>query len=87
MSDEERITFVDLRKKHGLKQKDIADALGVTEDTVANWERGRSIPKLTIRQVKNLCQLFGKPIEYLPDTFVSTENAGHGGNMPGVGSN
>ena len=31
-----------LREKQGLTQRQIAMELGVTETTVANWERGRS---------------------------------------------
>lgn len=32
----------ELREKQGLTQRQIAMELGVTETTVANWERGRS---------------------------------------------
>ena len=32
----------ELREKQGLTQRQIAIELGVTETTVANWERGRS---------------------------------------------
>jgi transcriptional regulator with XRE-family HTH domain len=64
-------TFVSLRKEKNLTQRDIALALGISEDTVANWERGRSIPKLTIPQIKRLCSVLEKPIEQLPDSFIS----------------
>lgn len=75
MADEKEVkTFVSLRKEKGLTQKQIADALEVSEDTVANWENGRSIPKLTISQVKELCRLLEKPVELLPDDF-SSKNA------------
>lgn len=64
-------TFAMLRKDVNLTQRQIADALDVSEDTVANWEAGRSTPKLQIWQVKKLCSLLGKPIEEIPDSFVS----------------
>lgn len=64
-------TFAMLRKDVNLTQRQIADALGVSEDTVANWEAGRSTPKLQIWQTKALCRLLGKPIEEIPDSFVS----------------
>lgn len=58
-----------LRKELELTQKDIADALGVTEQTVRNWEQGNSVPKLTIAQMKTLCRLLKRPIEEMPDNF------------------
>jgi DNA-binding XRE family transcriptional regulator len=69
MADEDIRSFVNMRLEKNLTQRDIAVALGVTEDTVANWERGRSTPKLTIPQVKKLCEILEKPIEALPDDF------------------
>jgi DNA-binding XRE family transcriptional regulator len=70
-------TFAMLRKEAGLTQRQFAEALDVTEDTVANWEAGRSSAKLEIWQMKTLCRLLNKPIEEIPDSFVSpkTQNA------------
>lgn len=31
-----------LREQHGFTQRQLADQIGVTETTIANWERGRS---------------------------------------------
>lgn len=56
-----------LREELKLTQKRIADELGVTEQTVRNWEQGKAIPKLTIPQMKNLCRLLKRSIEDLPD--------------------
>lgn len=61
--------FVALRLEAGLTQRDIAEALGVSEQTVRNWEQGKHSPKLTIPQVKKLCQLLKKPLDELPDNF------------------
>ncbi|MBW4606740.1 MAG: helix-turn-helix domain-containing protein [Hassallia sp. WJT32-NPBG1] len=36
-----RLKIVVLRKKAGLTQKQLAEKLGVTVDTIANWEPGR----------------------------------------------
>jgi DNA-binding XRE family transcriptional regulator len=74
MADKQDVkSFMELRKELGLTQRDIAVALGVTEDTVANWENGRSIPKLTIPQVKELCRLLGLPIERIPNEFSASK--------------
>lgn len=60
-----------LRKLRHLTQKELADALGVTENTVANWERGRAIPKLTPSQFKTLLKVLQISLEDLPDDFGS----------------
>ena len=41
----------------GVTQRRLAIALGVTEATVRNWERGRHIPTLTPRQTYTLCEM------------------------------
>ena len=55
MSLSERI--VSLRKQRNLSQRDIAHVLGITDQTVSNWEQERSEPRLTIRQVVLLCRI------------------------------
>jgi transcriptional regulator with XRE-family HTH domain len=56
-----------LRKSRDLTQKQIADALGVTVQTVSNWEVGRAEPKLTIRQFKALLRILQCSVDKLPD--------------------
>jgi transcriptional regulator with XRE-family HTH domain len=56
-SERLRQRIVSLRKQHNLSQRDIAYALGITDQTVSNWEQGRSEPRLTIRQVVLLCRI------------------------------
>lgn len=58
-----------LRTLRRISQKDIAKELGVSHHTVSNWETGRSIPKLTIDQVKKLCDLLGCTLDELPSNF------------------
>ena len=58
-----------LRMRQELTQKELAEALGVTDDTVANWERGRSVPTLTIPQFKMLLRVLQVTPEELPDDF------------------
>jgi transcriptional regulator with XRE-family HTH domain len=59
--------LVRLRRMQNLTQKQIADALGVTVQTVSNWEVGRVEPKLTIRQFKALLQILKCSVDELPD--------------------
>ncbi|MGB6302085.1 MAG: helix-turn-helix transcriptional regulator [Rivularia sp. (in: cyanobacteria)] len=58
-----------LRTLRHITQKELADALGVTENTVGNWERGRAIPKLTPYQYKKLLEVLDITSEELPDNF------------------
>ena len=35
----------ELRKQYNMSQSDLADALGVSNVTVSNWENGKSVPR------------------------------------------
>lgn len=61
-----------LRTLRFITQKQLADALGVTENTVANWERGRAVPKLTPAQFKTLLKVLQITADELPDNFGSS---------------
>lgn len=65
--------LVRLRRMENLTQKQIADALGVTVQTVSNWEVGRVEPKLTIRQFKALLQILKCSVDNLPDDLGPTD--------------
>lgn len=60
-----------LREQKGLTQLELGQLLGVTENTVANWEKGRSSLEW-IDRVINMCKLFkctpDQLVEYVPDT-------------------
>jgi len=58
-----------LRTLRFITQKELADALGVTKNTVANWERGRAVPRLTPVQYKTLLNMLQISPEELPDHF------------------
>lgn len=59
-----------LRRLRRVTQRELAEAVGVSETTVRNWEAGRAEPNLTIRQTKNLCKVLGIPLEEMPDSFA-----------------
>ncbi len=63
-----------LRKRLGLTQKQVADAVGVTDQTVSNWEAGRFEPRLTISQMQALCRVLQCSLDELPN-FSDTEKS------------
>jgi len=52
-----------LRERRGMKPKDIAKHVGVSVQSVSQWENGRTQPSLTSRE--KLCELFGISLEEL----------------------
>ncbi|HIV64252.1 MAG TPA: helix-turn-helix domain-containing protein [Firmicutes bacterium] len=62
-----------LRAKLGLNQDDIADACGVSRQSVGKWERGKAIPSRA--SLITLCTTFGVPYEYfsVPDIKAALE--------------
>ena len=66
-----------LREKANLTQLELAQLLDVTENTVANWEKGRSSLDWIDRVIK-LCKIFQCPpedlVEYVRDTRPVKDN-------------
>ena len=65
--------LVQLRKYRGMTQEDLADAVGVTRQSVAKWESGDSIPDL--EKCKIIADLFGVSLDDLAN-YSSDENLG-----------
>jgi DNA-binding XRE family transcriptional regulator len=63
-----------LRKRLGLTQKQVADAISVTDQTVSNWEAGRFEPRLTISQMQALCRVLQCSLDELP-SFTDPEKS------------
>lgn len=58
------------REELGLSQREVASAVDVSVQTISNWETGRyKEAKLTLPQVKALCQLMKWTVDDLPDDF------------------
>ena len=74
MAKEPLSPLLKLRTLQNITQRELADALGVTTDTIANWERGRSVPKLTIPQFKTLLKVLQVTVDELPDDFGKSES-------------
>jgi len=54
-----------LRQRVGLTQRQVADALGKTDQTVSNWENGVRAPRLTPRETLTLCRVLKCTLEEL----------------------
>lgn len=66
--------IVKFRNLRGITQKALADILGVSEQTVSNWEVGRTEPKLSPSQYKTLLRVLQITPEQLPDNFGPQED-------------
>lgn len=56
-----------MRLKLKLRTVDVASVVGAAESSVRNWEKGRTMPKLTIDKTATLCQLYQCSISELAD--------------------
>ena len=67
----EKVTLPVARKIAGLTQIDLAKALNVSENTVINWEKGRSEP--TVFQAIQIAEAVSRPLDsiiFLPKSAV-----------------
>ena len=51
------------RKKHGLTQKKLAEALGVRQNTICLWEKGERNPSIVMG--KKIAAVFGITVDEL----------------------
>jgi transcriptional regulator with XRE-family HTH domain len=58
-----------LRTMRRVSQLELAEALGVSRQTVSSWENGHSEPNLTIKQFKTLLKVLEIKAEDLPETL------------------
>lgn len=55
--EKKKYTLPVVRKMVEMTQKDLADAVGVSESTVSNWERGKTEP--SISQAEKISEVTG----------------------------
>lgn len=55
--------IVNLRRKNGMTQLELAEKLNYTDKAVSKWERGESIPDVAV--LKTIADLFGVTVDYL----------------------
>ena len=66
-----KLTLPAARKNANMTQRELANACGVSESTVSNWEKGKSEP--TVSQARKIGELVGihyDNIIFLPRTTV-----------------
>ena len=61
--DNFKITLKAARVNAGLTQKEVAAKMGVTNNTIVNWELGKSEPK--VMQARQLAELYGVSIKHI----------------------
>ena len=72
--------LMDLRRKAGLSQEQLADRLGVTRQSVSKWESGTAMPELV--KLISLSDIFGVSVDYLvKDYLEEPESAGGGDDL------
>jgi DNA-binding XRE family transcriptional regulator len=69
MTEEIESPLMRLRTLRRVSQQQLADAVGVSRQTISNWENGREEPRLKLWQTKALCKILDISIEDLPDNF------------------
>lgn len=60
--------IVNLRKKRGLSQEELAEKVGVARQTISKWELGETSPDL--KQAKELSKIFNVSLDELADNDI-----------------
>ena len=62
-------SFMELRKRAKITQREVSVALDVRQGTVSDWERGKHLPRLTPSETLKLVSLLGCSLEELAEAF------------------
>ena len=55
--------IIDLRKRDGITQAELAQRLNYSDKAVSKWERGESVPDITV--LKTIADIFSVKVDYL----------------------
>lgn len=70
-----KMTLKNAREIRGLKQAEAAELIGVSVDTLGNYERGKSYPDIPV--LRKIEEVYGVPYErliFLPLDYDKTVN-------------
>lgn len=62
--------LLELRRREGLSQEQLADRLGITRQSVSKWESGAAVPELG--KLIALSEYFGVSVDYLVKDWMET---------------
>lgn len=66
-----QVTLKAARTNVGLTQQEAADKIGVTVDTMSNWERAKSFPNaLQIRRIEEVYGVSYDNLIFLPSNYA-----------------
>ena len=63
MSDQLQISLAAARVNANLSQEQVASRMHVTKQTIVNWEKGRSEPK--VKQARILSEMYGISLDHI----------------------
>lgn len=69
------LTLKEIRERRGLLQSEAASLIGVSVDTLGNYERGKSYPDIPV--LRKIEEVYGVPYEsiiFLPIDYDKTVN-------------
>lgn len=69
-----RVSLKQARELRGLKQAEAAEKIGISTDTLGNYERGKSYPDIPV--LRKIEEVYGIPYDrliFLPLDFSLTE--------------
>lgn len=66
-----RLDFKAFRIKHGYTQKKLAEALGVSQQTISSWESKMQEPRLS--NINKMAKLFGTDVNEIFLLFNTTK--------------
>lgn len=55
--------IIDLRRKNSMTQADLAEKLNYSDKAISKWERGESLPDITV--LKSIADIFRVTVDYL----------------------
>ncbi|WP_346291405.1 helix-turn-helix transcriptional regulator [Sphaerothrix gracilis] len=70
-----QLTLGELRKRAGLTQRQLAEAMGVTVKSVSAWERGVVAPRLTFVETQKLTEILACSFQDLVAATNQPENS------------